>query len=747
MRNRVHFLLSFLLLGSSSFGQSFTGHVLDSLSGVAIPYATIYLVDHQTGTVADAKGTFTLPATLTGRTQVQISSIGYRTELFAIDPSSVRERSFRLTESHVELSEVVVSTSSNRLQRENIVPVVRMSLSELYQNAPTNLAEGLTSIPGVDNTSTGTGIGKPVIRGLSGNRIVVYAQNVRIENQQWGDEHGLGVGEVGIENVEVIKGASSLLYGADALGGVLYFVDERYAPIHTTTAFASTRFLSNSLGTYNDAGVKFSRDKFRMNVFGSYNANADYQLPSGERAFNSRFDGANLKAAIGYHHRQWIGNVRYSYLQNTFGIIEGDSLTSSTDRIAQLPKQFIGNHLVSTDHTFFVDRTKLTATLGYNTNDRQEFEEVPDSPALRLLLNTFTYNLKSSTSFRDDRMNLLLGVQGMMQENTNDAEEILIPDATTQDVGGYAVLHLSPTARWDVEGGVRFDARTIATDRTVSDEAEFPALDRSFSNVNFALGASHTLNAVQVRANITSGFRAPNTSELLSNGAHEGTLRYEIGNADLSSEQATQLDLSLTYTQEHFDLFVEPYFNGITDYIFLAPTDSVIEDRPVYVYRQTDARLFGGEAGFHWHPHPLDLLHIESAFSAVYGEDVAGNALPLMPANKLRTAVRAEFGGDGSFRLESAFIEHILRFEQDRTAAFETSTPSYTLINVGLTAKFGSEKNRFTLTGGVRNLLNTAYIDHLSRLKTFGVDNPGINFHVGLRWDLQPTRSVKPSGN
>ena len=183
---------------------------------------------------------------------------------------------------------MVISVPGGKLQSENIVNIERRKLEQLQQTAPATLAEAISNIPGVEQNTTGTGIGKPVIRGLSGNRIVTYAQGIRIENQQWGAEHGLGVGEVGIESAEVIKGPASLLYGSDALGGVLYFVDERYAKHNTVEGFAQIRFLSNTLGIFNTLGTKLHKGRFKLNLFGTYTSNADYQTPNIRESVQTR---------------------------------------------------------------------------------------------------------------------------------------------------------------------------------------------------------------------------------------------------------------------------------------------------------------------------------------------------------------------------------------------------------------------------------------------------------------------------
>jgi iron complex outermembrane recepter protein len=727
-------ILSFLFIGLHLVGQTQVFSLKNKSTLQPISYATVYFVELQSGTTTDSLGQFKFNTNIAGKLHLQISNLGYETSLIAVDFTQKNDAVFYLSESHLQLNEVVVSTSSSKIQQDNIVAVIQKNISELTRNGTTNLTEAISNIPGVDNYATGAGIGKPVIRGLSGNRIVTYAQNVRIENQQWGDEHGLGIGEIGIEKVEVIKGAASLLYGADAIGGVLFFTDERYAAQNTVEYSLGSKFLSNTLGTHNNVAFKINKNKLRWNVFGGYNSNADYQLPTKYRVQNTRFDEKNLKTSLGFNHKNWIGNLRYSYLQNGFGINESDTLSTAKRRNLQLPFQKINNHLFTFDNTYFLNKTKLNATFGYSCNARKEYADLFTDPNLSLNLSTFNYNLKSNTSYFGDKLNVLAGIQGMSQRNMNNAPEVLIPDALINDVGVYTVLHYKFINKLNIEGGLRFDNRNIDTKATQTAESFFPKLHRNFNNVNYALGAAYQKHNFGFKLNLGSGFRSPNTAELLSNGVHEGTLRYEIGDDTLKSEKATQIDLNLTYEKEHFSFYVNPFLNHINNYIYLSPTDSTSGGLPVFAFKQTKANLWGAEAGFHWHPHPMDWLHIDGNYSSVFAQDRAGRALPLIPANKIQTTIKGEFKSKGKIKFESVFIEHIYRFSQNQIAQYETTTAAYQLINAGLALQVKTPKNTLEITVGVKNLLNTAYIDHLSRFKYAGIYNAGRNVYVGLSY-------------
>ncbi len=732
----------FLFISITAFSQDFIGTVLDKETKQPIPYAQVYYVDLKTGNATDENGIFKLEYFNQKSIHIQITFVGYNIIDQIVNIDTTKEQIFYLEKGHFELDEVVVSAPSGRLQGENIVSIERKKITELQQTSPLTLAEAISNIPGVEQTTTGAGIGKPVIRGLSGNRIVTYAQGIRIENQQWGDEHGLGVGEVGIESVEVIKGPASLLYGSDALGGVLYFIDERYASQNTIEGFAQTKFLSNTLGSINNMGFKIHKGKLKLNLFGTYSTQADYQIPNFDRVFNTRFDEKNIKSSLGFNTKYWISNIRYSFLQNNYGIVEDAVYDSAPERKFILPFQTIDNHNVSFENIFFTGNSKLNLTLGYTNNYRKEFEDDSENQALGLKLNTFTYNLKWYSPTYKDRFDFIIGSQGMAQSNINNGEEVLIPDANTTDFGVFGLANIKLNTL-QLQGGIRADYREIDTKEMETDDGNFPTLKKSYSGLTFSGGTVYKMKRTKLRANISSGFRAPNTTELLSDGVHHGTNRYIKGDVNLTNENATQIDFSFDYQDEHFSFSINPFYNSIQNYIFLSPTNSVIDNSPVFEYLQTNAFLYGGELGFHYHPHKIHWLHLKSNFSTVIAEDRNGNLLPLIPQTNLNSTVSAEIPHKGKIKLKNVFVQHIYKFQQNRTGLFETATNDYNLINIGLNLEISSKNNPIEITTGIRNILNTKYIDHLSRFKTLEIPNQGINFYIGIKVKLNKELNEK----
>ena len=721
----------FLFASITAFAQSFSATVLDKANNEPIIYADVYFPDLHTGTTTNEKGVFTIEHFKQENIKLQISYLGYKTLNVALNTKENIKKIFLLEEDHYHLQEIIIAAPVGRLQRESIANVTHLKMKGLRLTAPITLAAAISNIAGVEQNSTGAGIGKPVIRGLSGNRIVTYAQGMRVENQQWGDEHGLGIGDIGIESIEVIKGAASLLYGSDALGGVLYFIDERYANHNTFNISANSKFMSNTLGTNNNIGLKLHKNKLKVNVFGAYNSNSDYQLSNKKRVFNTRFNEKNFKTAIGYNAKNWITNLRYSFLQNNYGIAEDANYTTSKSKQFILPFQTINNHSLSFENNFILKKHKLTSVLGYSNNYRKEFEDDKENAALGLKLSTYTYNLKWHTAVYKDRYSFVVGTQGMHQQNKNNGEETLIPDAITNDIGVFGLANIE-FDNIQFQTGIRFDNRKIATQLTDN----ILGYNNNYQGVTFSGGGVYKKGKSKIRFNISSGFRAPSTSELLSDGVHEGTIRYEKGNPNLSNENAIQFDVAYHYKSEHLNFSINPFYNYIKNYIYLAPTNATIDSNKVYNYVQKDAFLYGGEMGLHYHPHQLHWLHLESNLSTVFAEDENKNALPLIPQTKLNSTISTEFKQHGKINISNIFIQHIYKFKQTKIGLFESRTPSYQVINAGINFNIKNKNTPVTLGMGVNNVFNTKYIDHLSRFKTLGIANQGLNFFIDLKIKL-----------
>lgn len=749
-----NFFLS-LLLGISAFvsAQNVLKGTITDINNTKIEGVNIILPELHKETKTNSEGQYILNNLPNGTFVIVFSS-----DKFDIITTKVKLNQKEITfdqtleERHTHhLEDVIVSTAFNKAQNQNVMKVEHSTIKSMQQSGATTLIEGVANIPGVTQLSTGVSIGKPVIRGLSGNRVLVYSQGVRLENQQFGEEHGLGLNDNGIESVEVIKGPASLLYGSDALGGVLYFNPEKFAKANTYQGNIKQRYFTNTQGSSTNFGFKSSDENWKFLLGGSHNIHADYQLPDKHRVSNTRFNETDAKLAIGYSNSSFSTTFRYNINYLDLGLHEhhdedehaeesneehNEEHEEHISTTPNNPKQRVIGQILSLNNVFFLKNSRIEANIGFISNHRKEFEDAPVA-SLNMNLQTLNYDLKYFLP-KFGKLETIFGVQGMNQTNKNSGEELLIPDAKTNDLGAF----VTTMYQWDnnvIQGGLRYDIRSIISEANgeEGEEGYFSALNKNFNSFNASLGYKTDLSqSLQMRLNFASGFRAPNLAELTSNGVHHGTNRYEKGNAELKNEQNFQGDLNFEYKKSHFEIFANGFYNHISNYIYISPTDEVIDDKNVFQFSQTNARLFGGEIGLHLHPHPMDWLHFTTSFETVTGQRQSGENLPLIPSNRISNLLRVNLK-NGKINKDTFFsIAVNTNLAQNKISDFETATNDYTLVNFGFGSKFELGKIKFEANINANNILNKEYISHLSRFKSEGVLNIGRNIIFGLNFNI-----------
>ena len=742
MKNKFAILLVFLC--QLVYGQVLKGKVINFNTGEGVAFAEIYCLETLNGVIADSTGYWELDNIINNQMTLKISASDYDGKIIKVDKDN-EDIIIRLNLAHIHLDEVIISTSDSKLQRYSVFPVESRKIADLNKIEQTNLIDAMSNIPGIYNFSTGNGIAKPVIRGLSGMRVLTSQNGLRLENQQWGADHGFAVLNLGIDRVEVIKGPSSLIYGADALGGVIYLADEPYANTNKSEIKASTKFETNSLATMNKISYKTTKNNLRFAVYGGYFSRANYEIGSSnffnrsnkEYVTNSKNSGGSFKTAIGYNKNNWITNFRYQllYFQNGLpghthdSVWEASSfLSSRQSRNYTIPAQKIFNHLAQWENKFYFKNDEVIAQLGYTSNELREFGEKVFTPGIDMTLQNTSYNVTWKHNFNKN-FDLVSGTQGMFQNNTNGetAEEILVPNASFNDIGAFALIKGSFNL-WNIQAGTRYDQRSI-TEKDVS------GFDKTFNGFNYSAGVSRSSKNLTTRINVSSGFRPPHISELLADGVHHATMQYLVGDSNFESERANQLDFYLGTHFEHLEIVINPFINQISNYIYKIQRfddnnqPEIDNDSKLFIFdmEQVDAVFSGADIAIHYHPHIAHWLHLESNLSILSNQD----SLPFIPQNRLNNTIKVDFENDNKLNINSLSAQYIYLFAQNSVAPYETTSSAYQLINLSCNG-FISSKNTIKYSFGVNNLLNTRYIDHLSRLKNYDIPNPGRNIFIKL---------------
>ncbi|OYY24556.1 MAG: TonB-dependent receptor [Bacteroidetes bacterium 24-39-8] len=770
--------------------HSFSGVVLDKQTTKPLGGASIYLHEVKMGAVTDASGKFLISDIPSGKYLLEISFQGFSTHIETIDISGNLTKDFSLSETFAQHEEVVVTgVASATRTKLSPQPISIVKKADLLQSSASNIIDALSRlVSGVSALSTGPAISKPIIRGMGYNRVVTVHDGVRQEGQQWGDEHGIEVDEYSIQKVEVLKGPASLFYGSDAMAGVVHLITN--APVEKGT------IKGNILGTYNAnnglLGTNANlaghlKNGFNWNVYGTYKSAGDYSNAYDGKVFNSRFNERNFGGYLGVNKSWGYSHLLISNFNQKIGMVEGarDPATGGfmifpetalerpasqaelDSRDLYTPYQGINHFKIASDNNIVVGKGRLNLNIGYQQNQRKEFGD-PDNmnlPALYFNLQTITYN--AQFHFAENKgWKTSIGISGMQQQNKNLAEEVLIPEYNQFDIGGFVYSKKTFANQITVSGGLRYDLRNVTGKEFMEGtDLKFQAFNKNFSDFSASIGLSYSPSEqLTWKLNIARGYRAPSVSELASNGAHEGTNRYEYGSLDLKTETSLQTDAGVEYNGTHISFGLTAFYNAIQNYVFYSKLSSVLggdslvnlggSDLTAFKFRQANAALFGLEARLDLHPHPLDWLHFENSFSLVAGQFAqsldGSNKLPFIPAPRLLSVLRANATKMGK-GLRNAYV----KLELDNTStqnrvftAYDTETPTagYSLLNLGLGTEIVAKgKTLCSINLSFNNLTNISYQNHLNRLKytdtnaltgRMGVFNMGRNLSLKLNIPL-----------
>ena len=732
------------------------GKIIDAKTNEPLSGAIIYISDLKATTISDSKGEFlikNIPAK--GKFLVEVRYVGYKTASQQVDLNTSQNLTFSLEPSVIESAEVVITgTPFSSNNKTNSLAVVSVNREKLAQAAGTNLIDAIAKVPGISQVTTGGAISKPSIRGLGYNRVLTIVDGAREEAQQWGDEHGVEVDQFSAARVEILKGPASLLYGSDALGGVINIIDdfvpaERDFNGNFTTNYATNNGLSASslMLQGNSNGFVYRGRASYKNAYGFGYA--------GKTVPNSGFNETNTSAMLGLNKAWGYTHLSLSRFNTNVGLVEegpdatgnfldedGNVMSTKDARTRKLglPFQNINHYRAALNSNILLGGGQLKTTFAFQKNIRKEFEESKDEPGLHLDLNSLTYDVKYSFANKGT-WEPTIGLQGMTQNNANLGDEYLIPDYTSDNIGIFGYLKRNFT-KGAINFGLRYDYKKVnGKDLSEDGNKVFSAFENSFSNVSGSVGLAYELAKHLVfRANVGSGFRAPNIAELGANGRHEGTFRYEIGNSKLKQETSLQVDLGLEYTAEKVTFGLNAYSNRIYNYIYpgnfnnettpFTDEGGLTTILPVYRFVQTDANLIGGEASVDF--HLVKAIHFENTFSYVRGTNTANDsALPFIPAATLNNELRFEPTIKG---MHDSFLKIGLSnvFKQDRFDVFETETNGYTLIDAGIGTAFKVKNGKINVWVTGQNLGDKLYYNHLSRYKPVGIYNQGRNVSFGI---------------
>ncbi|OZV68566.1 TonB-dependent receptor [Winogradskyella aurantia] len=793
-----------LAITSLSFSQdcNFTllGELSDFHDGTPIVSATIYIKENDRYITSDFDGKFKIENLCKGPLTLTISHIACETKTVYVNITGDTFKAITLEHHIEELGEVSVTGNSTK-QETNTAQKAVIEVNEIEAFSSGSLADITRTISGVSTLNTGNNIVKPIIHGLHSSRVITMQNGVRMQDQEWGLEHAPTVDVNALQEITLVKGASALAYSGDAIGGAIVLRPIKAYNRDTLVGKTIAVYDSNNRGyTVSSSLFKSYKEGWFFGGQGTYRRFGDSKAPDYVLS-NTGLDFKAFSLQSGYRSFEESFNVYYSYVDNEIGILSSahiggidqfiESIESGQPSTIQGftydikdPRQRIRHHLVKAEYERrFSNLGKLSIQYDYQSNQRQEFDrrrgDFRGVPSIDLLLQT--HGLQTKFLFdSNSNVKVQAGIQSQYQDNFADPATgvfRLIPDFQRFDIGTFVTSEWKLDNGYLLEGAIRYDFNHIDAQKIYREfrweergyDQDFadivvdeniapgqlltnPVYD--FHNISVAIGAKKRIDKHEFALNYSLSNRAPNPSELFSDGLHQSVARIEVGNLRLGKETANQLSATYTYQNSRFKVLVEPYINRIDNYIFIAPTElgiRIIGQAGAfleYEFLGTDALIYGVDLNLDY--LLSERLSIKNSTAFIIGEDLKNNeALIDMPPLNTRTTIQYQNKEWNSlavgltsdfFAMQNNFPNYNFLYTVPSTGEevlVDVSTPpqAYHLLhfNSSIETKL-FKKNTLEIGFSIQNILNTSYRNYLNRLRFFA-DEVGRNFQVQLKFN------------
>ncbi len=659
----------------------------------------------------------------------------------------------------IQLDEMVISGSAAPRVEVATLPVVSVSPGELSLHMGHSLMDALSHTEGVQSMDIGVGFSKPMIRGLGFQRVVVTENGVKQEGQQWGADHGLEIDAFHVDGVRVVKGPASVLYGSDAMGGVIEILptkiplrDTLYGECLAQHQSVSTGLSGSAMLAWKKSRV-FSQIRYTERHWGDYYVPADsftyltMRLPIiGRRLKNTAGIERSGNGLIAYRCKKYEGRLNFSdnyqksgFFSGAHGIPDHNNLQPDDSRWnIDLPYSVVNHLKVSSNNRWTTDKFQTTFVWTYQRNHREEWsrfhthvvgQQAPEvDPDKELMLDLQTVSSKLQLRLtHSDVWEHYVGISSMWQKNGIGGYGFLIPSYRRSEYGVYYLANYTLNNTWVLNASARYDIGHIQTNEHGSDVG---AVDRNFNDYSLALGAAFSPTSQQKwHLSFGRAYRLPSANELTSNGVHHGAFRHELGDSSLVGERGWQADVSYSFQNKRWDLSVSPFFSYYPHFISLHPTGrwSELPDAgQIYQYVDARATFCGGEAR-------VKVKLVRDFYYEFSGEYVnsfdydSHTATPFSPPASMRNTLSWEA------KRWQTYAECHSVASQKRVCHNEDETPGYNLMNVGGKVDFPMDKRNLSFLVNVRNLLNTFYLNHLNFYRKIDLPESGIDIQTTIR--------------
>lgn len=673
---------------------------------------------------------------------------------------------------------VVGHSSESEIQMRMPLNYLKADAKFLEENYGGSLMQSLSKIPGIKSTTIGSGESKPLIRGLGANRVLISENGIKHEGQQWGDDHGLEIDQFSVEEVEIVKGPSALMYGSDAIGGVINIKTDM-VPIERFGARVNFFARSNneSLGASALLSGRYKNFWYKANA--TVNNYADYKIPTDSIQYYSYFiklykrrlrntAGKELDGGLtlGYEGDGWRTSLRVSevnvksgFFANAHGleIRLSDIDYDASRRDIDLPYHTVSHTFVSSHSEFNWGNGMLEANLGWQNNRQKEFSEPvshgymptpPDSLERSFRKNIFTSMVHVRQILGINILNM--GVCAEYQVNRIGGWGFILPSFEQNAVGSYLTDRITINEGLAISCGLRYDYGYVNI-HSYKDWFKTPSLNgdmvymerssdfnRRFKSITWSVGVNGRIGDFSLKTNIGKSFRVPIAKELGMDGINYSIFRYEKGNSKLNPEESYQLDAGFLYENKSLIVSFTPYFNYFPNYIYLNPTSEYKEGLQLYYYTQAEVFRCGFETSVEWRFLQNFILRANSEY--LYSRQVSGEkkgyTLPMSPPWTSSVEFCYSVSPTSTKKGGFASVEYVIVGDQQEVVPPEEPTPGHRLVNVSLGRSWEIGKNQLRLTFNCNNLFNVKYYDHTSYYRLIGAPAPGRDISMMVVWNF-----------
>ena len=790
----VLLLLSSVTLISQTCNNTLSGSVKDIHDNSPLVGATLIVAGTEQAVQTDLDGMYSIEGLCNQSYSIQVSHPECSTKGFTVKVSGNTTRNFKLEHHLEELNQITIDGKAYKDKSKTVLES-ELSTEEIERFSSGSLGDALNSLSGVSSLNTGSTVIKPLINGLHSSRVVIINNGVRMEDQEWGAEHAPNVDINSAGKLTVIKGASALQYSGDAVGGVI--ISEAAKVPVKDSLYGKTLFTvaSNGRGTSTSSQLtKSYQNGWYGTIQGTLKRFGDFEAPDYVLSNTGIFE-RNASVNIGLNRFDYGIEGYYSLFKNEIGILRASHLGGAEDQATAInselpliirdftydidaPRQDVTHHLARLKaFKRFEKLGKLSFQYDFQANHRLEYDirrgEDKNKASLDLQLNTHTLMLDLESKITNS-LDLKTGILAKYQNNfadPNTGVRRLIPDYDKYDFGAYVIANYEVNDNWLLEAGGRFDYtymdvfkfyRTSFWESRNYDQI-FPEIvieeldnqiltnpEFNFYNASGTVGTTYSFNDdYSLYFNYSLASRAPNPSELFSEGLHHSASRIELGDLRFNSEIGNKFSLTFQRKNTNFNFSINPYINIIKDFIVIEPTgvqQTIRGNFQVWEYRQTNAELLGVDidASYAFAQN----FRFEHQFSLVKGYDrTKDEPLINIPAVNTKNGIVYQNPNFKNLRL-SLKSEYVFRQNEFPDNNFEilipqtqtrevvdVSTPpdAYHLLDFDSSIDFNlNTKSKLTVGFGIKNVFDTSYRNYLNRLRYYA-DDLGRNFLLNLK--------------